>query len=1012
MSLPPESARAQLQTRLAPWLDEPTVEALVSGMDEARQCEGVWSLLEELFEVSAKVGRSAVDALPELRARAGLGEVTTWLDLAVAMAAHSGATTLKYLKESPWFVGMIEGHEQRERLLGQALELAEHDANVAMEFLRSAPELGRLIAPEALPAWVEIGLELTARDYVLGPEFFRDCPKIAQVIPVEEARGWVEFGLRLVTTNQFGKTDYYATLDFFRSSPSLLQTITDPGVRRLVIQLGAAMAGTQPQAAVEWLAEAPAILGRIDDVSWQRRMLQYGQLVVERDVSVARDYLRRCPELVRWQGYDDAARRVFEEWFKNGMEILAYSPEGARAYFALETKGAVAAVQEAQSGVPLRQVARSLKLFVQALCGRDVAVQELPDDAQAPKRPARVHVSEDGRTLAFPSVIRQHAQRDRNAQLYHVMAAHEAGHLEFGTYDLRLDLLADLVEAVRVRYGHEAVSPIRSLADFCALYPQPGVIRDLWTILEDARVERHLRRHYPGLSADLEAVTRDAVTTRSLSQGLSVRELLLDGLLVRSAEIPSVEMPEAIRGPLDQVWAACAPALAPSASAEEAIRTADAVYQLFDQLVGTYQAPPDAQQGTPEVLAQEISAGSGAADVIETEYRPLENWNFRGAMAPHFIGTGAADSSPGSSRSAQPEADLGSDHQDEAGQRSSDEARQRTEGASSPAGAEASPRGEADDPSGGADTRRARWEREEERSTTFHYDEWDGMLRDYRTRWCRVVEDRHAAHNAEVAEHILAEHGPAVRLMRRYFESIRPPALRLVRGVTDGEEIDLDAVVGRRADLVAGAEPSERVYLRRERRERDVAVAFLVDLSGSTSRRVGDRGKRVIDIEKAGLILLAEALDAIGDQYAIYGFSGKGRRQVDLTVLKEFGATGRAEAAARIGALEPRAQNRDGAAIRHATRKLKETGARVKLLVLLSDGKPLDDGYAEDYALEDTKMALREAVAQGVDPFCITVDREAASYVRRMYGDVRYVVIDQVEGLPERLPRVYHHLTS
>jgi nitric oxide reductase activation protein len=105
-------------------------------------------------------------------------------------------------------------------------------------------------------------------------------------------------------------------------------------------------------------------------------------------------------------------------------------------------------------------------------------------------------------------------------------------------------------------------------------------------------------------------------------------------------------------------------------------------------------------------------------------------------------------------------------------------------------------------------------------------------------------------------------------------------------------------------------------------------------------------------------------------------------------------------------------QNRDGAAIRHALRRLSERAAKVKLLVMLSDGRPLDDAYQEEYALEDTKAALREAKALGVHPFCITVDREARGYLERMYGDVCYLIIDRIESLPERLPRIYKALTT
>ncbi len=159
------------------------------------------------------------------------------------------------------------------------------------------------------------------------------------------------------------------------------------------------------------------------------------------------------------------------------------------------------------------------------------------------------------------------------------------------------------------------------------------------------------------------------------------------------------------------------------------------------------------------------------------------------------------------------------------------------------------------------------------------------------------------------------------------------------------------------------------------------------------------------------MVLLSQALDAIGDQYAIYGYSGQGRLQIDFVIVKDFDEPSR-RTSARVGGVVPLHQNRDGAAIRHAGHKLRSRDARVRLLVLISDGKPLDEAYGDEYALEDTKMALREVQRQGVDSFCITVDRNADDYLRRMYGDVRFLVIDHVEALPERLPRIYHRLTA
>ena len=292
------------------------------------------------------------------------------------------------------------------------------------------------------------------------------------------------------------------------------------------------------------------------------------------------------------------------------------------------------------------------------------------------------------------------------------------------------------------------------------------------------------------------------------------------------------------------------------------------------------------------------------------------------------------------------------------------------------------------------------------------YPEWYGALHDYRLKWCRVIERPGIEGNPDFAQTTLEKHGPSIRLLRRYFEAIRPTALRRTYGYEHGEELDLDAVVSRVVARHAGADPSDQIYSRRDKRERQVAVAFLVDMSGSTGRQLESGVRRVIDVEKEGLVLLVEALEATGDQYALYGFSGQGRDHVDFLVLKDFDDTLRCRVGQRIEAMAPRQQNRDGAAIRHTTQKLLRCPARHRLLILLSDGKPLDGGYANEYALEDTKMALREARQHGISPFCLTVDREATGYLKRMYGDVQYLVLDDVADLPERLPRVYQRLTT
>ena len=117
---------------------------------------------------------------------------------------------------------------------------------------------------------------------------------------------------------------------------------------------------------------------------------------------------------------------------------------------------------------------------------------------------------------------------------------------------------------------------------------------------------------------------------------------------------------------------------------------------------------------------------------------------------------------------------------------------------------------------------------------------------------------------------------------------MRPERLRKMRYQTEGDDLDTDGLVEYVVDRRARISPSGRVYIKRDKKDRDVTTAFLVDMSSSTDRKIDGR-KRIIDIEKESLLLMCEALEAIRDEYAIYGFSGAGRDDCQFYVVKEIG---------------------------------------------------------------------------------------------------------------------------
>jgi nitric oxide reductase NorD protein len=288
----------------------------------------------------------------------------------------------------------------------------------------------------------------------------------------------------------------------------------------------------------------------------------------------------------------------------------------------------------------------------------------------------------------------------------------------------------------------------------------------------------------------------------------------------------------------------------------------------------------------------------------------------------------------------------------------------------------------------------------------FLYDEWDCTRQAHRKNWCALREKEiKPDHSSNFVADTLNKYKGLSQSLRRTFEAMRDEN-RVMKKQPDGENLDIDALVNSLADVRSGMELSSRIYTKAHRAERNIAVIFMIDMSGSTKGWINTA-------QREALILLCEALQSLGDRYAIYGFSGMTRKRCELYRIKSFEDRYDEEVKARIAAIEPQDYTRMGVTIRHLTHLFTEVQARTRLLITISDGKPDDyDSYHGEYGIEDTRMALLEARQQGVHPFCITIDEEARDYLPHMYGHANYVVIDDIRKLPYKVSDIYRKLTS
>jgi nitric oxide reductase NorD protein len=588
------------------------------------------------------------------------------------------------------------------------------------------------------------------------------------------------------------------------------------------------------------------------------------------------------------------------------------------------------------------------------------------------------------------------------------------------------------------------------LTRFYALFPQPALARDLFNIVEGHRVDTLIRRAYPGIVKDMRLIQVASAERRPTIAHLGDAQAVVESLLQHTLGMrPDLDGVSAgTRAVIGRAIGLLADVEREGASVASAAELATRLYELIDDGLadpgrrlaeGADDAPPeDGGPGERDPAQQQPAPAPGAGGA--EDYESLEMPPFMTPVMEEMIRQAEPnpDGPPPDPNGPRPEGESEDAEAAEAekamstsqaqaeGQASEDEVATAADAQTEEGAPGSNPDARTDDAEGGgsdspeqaglADVPLTEEEREEPEDLgerVFHYDEWDHKIEDYRPAWCTLTEHRADRTQEGFVAVTFHEFGGIVTQIRRNFQLMRPERMRKMRYQTEGDDLDTDGLVEYVVDRRARIAPSGRVYIKRDKTERDVTTAFVVDMSSSTDRKIDGR-KRIIDIEKEALLLMCEALEAIRDEYAIYGFSGSGREDCQFYVVKELGDRYDDRVKGRIGGIYARQKTRMGPALRHATRRLAGADSQVKLMILLTDGKPYDSDTYQDnlYAQEDTKMALREARREKIHLFCVTVDREAADYLPHMYSDANFVIIDDVRTLPQKLPQLYRRLTT
>ena len=294
----------------------------------------------------------------------------------------------------------------------------------------------------------------------------------------------------------------------------------------------------------------------------------------------------------------------------------------------------------------------------------------------------------------------------------------------------------------------------------------------------------------------------------------------------------------------------------------------------------------------------------------------------------------------------------------------------------------------------------------------YHYAEWDYQMQLDRPAWCTVLEKRAPLGEVAIIDEIVVKHKPLISRLKFLIEGMQPQGVQRIRKQEDGDDIELNAAIRAMIEIRLGEQPDPRIMMRNVRKVRDLSVLLLIDLSASTNDLVRGSENSVLQLAREATVLLADALDKIGDPFALHGFDSNGRHDIEYFRFKDFDAPYDDKAKARLAGMRGDLSTRMGAAIRHAGSILKRQPSNKKLLLVVTDGEPADNDVRDpQYLRFDAKKSVEELGRNGINTYCLSLDPGADQYVSRIFGAKNYMVVDNVQRLPEKLPMLYMGLT-
>ncbi|MDD5648795.1 MAG: hypothetical protein PHY03_07655, partial [Dehalococcoidia bacterium] len=602
-------------------------------------------------------------------------------------------------------------------------------------------------------------------------------------------------------------------------------------------------------------------------------------------------------------------------------------------------------------GIEFASVEPLLQVYCRALTGKEVdftpgkgshtSLRNAWWNQLASGNPPDGHIK-----VLIPASFMEYASYVDNFCWYKAVVTQQVAHSEFNSFDFDFDKESTIFEDLRYQLKGETGHGSSPFEKYFAIFDDPRLAMQVFVAVENVRINYLVKHHYPGLKQGYRRMQEYNLLALARVSGITLRRAFIE--LLEGLEIDAILAidEEALYEPLntakDVLDLLCTSSAAVEDSAEAAIRIYQIALTVPKKALASGSGGYGSENREPNIsdLEGQEFMGNFQTDKIKLDMEIKANTGQKSSMpmsaedmeklANQKIGiTDIKDvkSLPGSGLSAA-SIPRGVHVYQFSHDKYTQVDRYRPEDAVKPSPAEADER-------------------------LSYYDEWDFRENRYISSWCCVREKVLGEGNSYFYDKTLENRRSLMAEIKRQFERLPAEMLYKAKNLDDGDEFDLDLVIGELIDKRAGHTPTGKVYTKKKKIQRDVAVAFLLDMSGSTADLINKNRptmqyeesfkydfmkfvmqprRRIIDLEKESIVLLCQAIETLGDNYGIYGFSGHGRANVQFLVIKDLNESFGERIKRRVDQIAPIHGTRMGPAIRHTIARLDACGSSLKLL--------------------------------------------------------------------------------